>query len=139
MWIIWAGLSAFISTIIVEMCAMLGWFPAFAVTVIFLLGGMALGFPAIPLAFLTGYTASTGPVFADLGYDLKTGWLIRGQASDIEYELQGRFQQYKAEILGAAIGMLAVLAFHKMHFDQNIIRLPQRSMREQTQRSGETS
>ncbi|MEW6308312.1 MAG: OPT/YSL family transporter [Bacillota bacterium] len=122
LWVIWAGFSAFISSIIVGMCAMhSGWFPAFAVTVIFLLGGMALGFPAVPLAFLTGYTASTGPIFADLGYDLKTGWLIRGKGKDVSYELQGRKQQFYAEVLGAAVGILVVLAFFQMHFDQNII------------------
>ena len=44
-----------------------GWFPAFATALIFLIVGMLLGFPDLPLAILVGFTAATGPAFADMG------------------------------------------------------------------------
>nr|MBO2508577.1 hypothetical protein [Bacillota bacterium] len=78
LWVVYAAVAALVSELIVGLSAMhAGWFPAFAVTLIFLVLGMLMGFPAAPLALLAGYTASTGPAFADLGYDLKAGWVLR--------------------------------------------------------------
>ncbi len=38
-----------------------GWFPAFAITTIFMTLGILMGFPALPVAILTGYVSSVGP------------------------------------------------------------------------------
>jgi uncharacterized oligopeptide transporter (OPT) family protein len=120
--LLFAGFAAAASTIIVGLCAMhSGWFPAFAVTIIFLTIGMFLGIPAIPLALLTGYTASTGPLFADFGYDLKTGWLIRGRGADMAYEKEGRRQQFYAEALGGLMGLAMVAMFAGMHFQLDLL------------------
>jgi len=121
-WVAWATLSALISTILVGMCAMhSGWFPGFAITVIFLTLGMFMKIPAVPLALLTGYTTSTGPCLADMGYDLKTGWLLRGRGKDQAYELEGRKQQYFAESVGCIVALLVVLAFMNMHFQLDLL------------------
>ncbi|MEW6522773.1 MAG: OPT/YSL family transporter [Bacillota bacterium] len=120
--LLFAGFAAAASTIIVGLCAMhSGWFPAFAVTLIFLTVGMFLGIPAIPLALLTGYTASTGPLFADFGYDLKTGWLIRGRGANMEYEKEGRRQQFYAEVMGGLMGLAMVAIFANMHFQLDLL------------------
>ncbi|MEW6080653.1 MAG: OPT/YSL family transporter [Bacillota bacterium] len=119
---LFAGFAAAASTIIVGLCAMhSGWFPAFAVTIIFLTIGMFLGIPAVPLALLTGYTASTGPLFADFGYDLKTGWLIRGRGQDMAYEKDGRKQQFIAEAVGGIMGLVMVGLFAGMHFKLDLL------------------
>lgn len=112
-WVLLAGVAALVHEIIVGLAAMhAGWFPAFAVTLIFLIAGLLIGVPALPLAVLTGYCAATGPAFADLGYDFKTGWLLRsGHASGLAFELAGRRQQYLAAMVGfvAAIAVVALL------------------------------
>ncbi|RKY87081.1 OPT family oligopeptide transporter [candidate division KSB1 bacterium] len=115
--IIYAGISALISELIVGISSMhAGWFPSFATTLIFLTGGMLIGFPQTPLALLTGFTASTGPAFADMAYDLKTGWILRGNGKYTEFEKQGRKQQYFAEILGFTIALIVVTIFYKNYF-----------------------
>jgi len=49
-------------SLVVGLAAMhAGWFPAFATALIFLIVGMLLGFPDLPLAVLVGFTAATGP------------------------------------------------------------------------------
>ena len=53
-----------------------GWFPGFATALIFLLVGMLIGFPPIPLALMVGYTSATGPAFSDMAYDLKSGYIL---------------------------------------------------------------
>jgi uncharacterized oligopeptide transporter (OPT) family protein len=77
-----------------------GWFPAFATALLFLVLGLLIGFPPVPLAFLVGLTASTEPAFADMGYDLKAGWILRGEGRERRLEAQGRAQQFRAELLG---------------------------------------
>jgi uncharacterized oligopeptide transporter (OPT) family protein len=77
---------------------------------------MTMGFPPLPLAFLVGFTASAGPAFADMGYDLKTGWILRGSGKYPGFEKQGRRQQYFAGLLGFAIGALVVVCFHQHYF-----------------------
>ena len=70
--VVYAAFAALIHELIVGLAAMhSGWFPAFAVALITLIVGMLIGFPAVPLALLVGFSAATGPAFADMGYDLK--------------------------------------------------------------------
>ncbi|MEI7100614.1 OPT family oligopeptide transporter, partial [Klebsiella pneumoniae] len=76
---IYAAFAAFLHEMIVGLAAMhSGWFPAFAVALITLLIGILIGFPPEALAMLCGFSAATGPAFADMGYDLKAGWILRG-------------------------------------------------------------
>ncbi|MDD2207689.1 MAG: OPT/YSL family transporter [Aminobacterium sp.] len=117
LWIVWTTFSAIVAPILVGLSAMhSGWFPGFAISVIFLSLGLFMGFPGAPLALLAGYVASTGPCFADMGYDLKTGWIIRGEGKDLEYELDGRRQQAIAEIVGGFVSVVTVFFLMKMHF-----------------------
>jgi uncharacterized oligopeptide transporter (OPT) family protein len=112
-WIAFAGAAAFVHTIIVGYCAMLsGWFPSFAVAIALILVAALVGFPIEALALLAGYILSTGPQFADLGYDLKSGWIIRGRGADPAREEAGRRQQVLLQEIGALVGVLTVaLAF----------------------------
>lgn len=119
--VVFAAVAALVSELIVGISAMhAGWFPAFATALIFLVLGMIIGFPPLPLAFLVGYTASTGPAFADMSYDLKTGWILRGSGKYPEFEKQGRRQQYMAELLGFAVAVVVILLFYKNYFTQNL-------------------
>ncbi|WP_339184030.1 OPT/YSL family transporter [Oceanobacillus sp. FSL W7-1293] len=119
--VLFAALAAIISEMIVGIAAMhSGWFPAFAVTLIFLLIGMMIGFPPIALALLTGYTASTGPAFADLGFDLKTGVILRKGAT-LEQELFGRKQQLKSAFIGFGVAFVVVFLFAESFFEQGLI------------------
>lgn len=110
---LFAGFAALISELLVGLAAMhAGWFPAFAITLIFLIIGLALGFPAVPMALLIGYCAATGPAFADLGYDFKSGWVLRRERRPYtQFELDGRRQQLISAIIASAvaIGLVAVL------------------------------
>lgn len=112
-WIIFAAVAAIIHEIIVGLAAMhSGWFPAFAVTLIFMIIGLLIGIPMVPLALVVGYCAATGPAFADMGYDLKAGWILRkGERPYTAFELEGRKQQFIAALVGfmVAIGMVALL------------------------------
>lgn len=117
-----AALSALVSQLIVGVSAMhSGWFPAFAAALIFLLISIAVGFPPLASALLVGFTASTGPAFADMGYDLKTGWIIRGSGRFPEYEQQGRRQQLAAAYLGFAIAAAVVLLSYKNYFRHDLL------------------
>lgn len=122
LWLFWATFSATAAMLLVGMAAMhSGWFPAFAITTIFMTIGIFFGFPVIPLALLTGYVSSVGPCFADMGYDLKTGWLLRGKGEDKEYELYGRKQQVMIEMVGGVIGILVVLLTMNLYFDADLL------------------
>ena len=122
LWILWSTFSATASMLLVGMAAMhSGWFPAFAITTIFMTIGMFLGFEKIPLAILTGFISSVGPCFADMGYDLKTGWILRGKGNDKSYELYGRKQQVIIELIGGIIGVLVVFFTMDMYFEQGIV------------------
>lgn len=122
LWIIWTAFASVASMMLVGMAAMYsGWFPAFAITTIFLTIGILMGFPPLAVAVLTGYISSAGPCFADMGYDLKTGWIIRGKGKDKEYELFGRKQQVQIEIYGAVIGIIIVMLFANMTLNQGLI------------------
>jgi uncharacterized oligopeptide transporter (OPT) family protein len=117
LWIAWMTFSSVVAPMLVGVCSMRsGWFPAFAITTIFLSLGLLMGFPVIGLTILTAYVVCTGPCFADMGYDLKTGWILRGRGSRVEYELDGRRQQMIAEIIGAVVGFAVVAVFMNMYF-----------------------
>lgn len=120
-WIIYAAFAAIASELIVGISAMhSGWFPGFATALIFLLVGMLMGFPAIPLALLVGYTASTGPAFSDMAYDLKCGYILRGNGIDPELEKEGRKQQYIAEIMSFFIAFVVVALLANTYFKQGL-------------------
>jgi len=122
LWIVWTAFASVASMMLVGMAAMYsGWFPAFAITTIFLTLGMLMGFPPIAVAVLTGYISSVGPCFADMGYDLKTGWIIRGKGQDPEHEVFGRKQQVNIEIYGSIIGIIIVMLFANMTLNQGLI------------------
>ncbi|WP_369208627.1 OPT/YSL family transporter, partial [Streptomyces sp. PU-14G] len=118
-WVLLAGVAALVHQLIVGLAAMhSGWFPAFAVTLIFLILGLVLGIPMVPLALLVGYAASTGPAFADVGFDFKAGWLLRkGAVPWHPYEMAGRRQQYVAQLVGFAVAILVVALAWKPFFE----------------------
>jgi uncharacterized oligopeptide transporter (OPT) family protein len=112
-WILFAAVAAVVHELIVGLAAMhAGWFPAFAVTLIFLIIGLVIQIPAVPLALLVGYCAATGPAFADMGYDFKAGWVLRrNRRPYTQFEMDGRRQQLLSSMIGfvVAIGMVAML------------------------------
>ncbi|HSM60189.1 MAG TPA: OPT/YSL family transporter [Longimicrobiales bacterium] len=117
-----AAAAALVSELVVGLSAMhAGWFPAFATALIFLVLGMLMGFPQVPLALLVGFTAATGPAFADMGYDLKAGWIVRGRGADPDLERAGRRQQYFAELLGFGVAGVFVLLVHGRLFAADLL------------------
>lgn len=120
-WVIFAAFAAIASELIVGMSAMhSGWFPGFATALIFLLVGMMLGFPKLPLGILAGYTAATGPAFSDMAYDFKCGYILRGNGADPDFERAGRKQQYIAEIISFGVAFLVVLFMCNTYFKQDL-------------------
>lgn len=116
-WIAFAAVACVAAELIVGLSAMqAGWFPAFATALVFLLLALALGFPAGAAALLVGFVASGGPAFADAGYDLKTGWLLRGFGRDRAFELAGRWQQVLAALVGLLTALAVVSLFHTAYF-----------------------
>lgn len=122
-WVVLAAVAALVHQIIVGLAAMhSGWFPAFAVTLIVLIVGLVLHIPTVPLALLVGYTASTGPAFADIGYDFKAGWLLRKDATPwLPYEMDGRRQQYLAQLVGFAVALVIVAVAWRGFFSEGRI------------------
>lgn len=121
LWIIFAAIASLCSQFLVGLSAMhAGWFPAFAIALIVLALGMLIGFPAPALALLVGYAASVGPAFADMSYDLKAGWILRGRGVDPKFELEGRKQQYIAELVGAAMAAILVFFAYEFYFAQDL-------------------
>ncbi|WP_225936385.1 OPT/YSL family transporter [Caballeronia sp. NK8] len=120
--IVYAALAAYAHELIVGIAAMhSGWFPAFAVALITLTIGIVIGFPPSALAVLAGFSAATGPAFADMGYDLKTGYLLRGEGRDMDAELAGRRQQLIAAMAGFIVAAIVVIAFHDHFFSRNMV------------------
>jgi uncharacterized oligopeptide transporter (OPT) family protein len=118
-WLIFAALAAEASELIVGVSAMYsGWFPGFATALIFLIIGMLMGFPALPLGLLVGFTAATGPCFSDMAYDLKCGYILRGNGANPELEKEGRKQQYYAELMGFGLAFIIVAIFANRYFGQ---------------------
>ncbi|TDE94152.1 OPT family oligopeptide transporter [Occultella glacieicola] len=125
-WAMFAAFAAFVHEIIVGLAAMhSGWFPAFAVTLIFLVIGLVVGLPEVPLVVLVGYCAATGPAFADMGYDLKAGWVLRKVHSRHPqydaYERDGRRQQYYSAIVGFVVALVVVALLWRSYFEDGLI------------------
>jgi uncharacterized oligopeptide transporter (OPT) family protein len=125
-WIAFAVVAAFAHELVVGLAAMhSGWFPAFAVTLIFMVIALAAGFPQVPVVVLVGYCAATGPAFADMGYDLKAGWVLRrrhsGHPDYLRYELDGRRQQYFSAIVGFVVGLLVVVLLWRSYFEDGLL------------------
>lgn len=105
----YAALAAYVHELIVGLAAMhSGWFPAFAVALITLLVGMLLGFPPTALAVLTGLSVATGPAFADMGYDLKAGFVLRGRGADPAFDADGMRQQFLAASVAFGVALVVV-------------------------------
>lgn len=120
-WVIFSAFAAIASELIVGISAMYsGWFPGFATALIFLIVGMLIGFPAIPLGILVAYTSATGPAFSDMAYDLKCGYILRGCGQDRELELEGRKQQYYSEMIGFVVAFVLVAIMASKYFDQGL-------------------
>ncbi len=122
LFVLFAAVAALVHDLVVGISAMhAGWFPAFATALIFLVLGMLMRFPAAALALLVGFTASTGPAFADLGYDFKTGWMIRGCGENPAAERNGRRQQFIAAMLGFLVAAGFVWLVHGRYFSRDLL------------------
>ncbi|HEY0205902.1 MAG TPA: OPT/YSL family transporter [Acetobacteraceae bacterium] len=120
--VLYAAFAALVHELIVGLAAMhSGWFPAFAVALITLIIGMLIGFPPVSLALLVGFSAATGPAFADMGYDLKAGFLLRGHGADPAFEAEGRWQQYLAAMFAFVVAGIVVLLSYKSYFAQGLV------------------
>jgi uncharacterized oligopeptide transporter (OPT) family protein len=120
--VLYAAFAALVHELIVGLAAMhSGWFPAFAVALITLIIGMLIGFPPTALALLVGFSAATGPAFADMGYDLKAGWLLRGEGIDPAFEADGRLQQYWAAMFAFIVAGIVVLLSYQGYFAANLV------------------
>src|SRR6266550_2895177 len=122
LFIVYAAFAAFMHELIVGIAAMhSGWFPAFAVALITLIVGILIGFPPIALGLLVGFSASTGPAFADMGYDLRAGFVLRGFGKDPAFELEGRKQQLYAAMLAFLVAIPTVWLAHPAYFAQGLV------------------
>lgn len=120
-WIIYSAFAAIASELIVGISAMYsGWFPGFATALIFLLVGMLIGFPAMPLGIMVAFTAATGPAFSDMAYDLKCGYILRGCGADQDLEKEGRRQQYYSELIGFTVAAIMVALLANKYFSQGL-------------------
>jgi uncharacterized oligopeptide transporter (OPT) family protein len=120
--VIYAAFAALIHELIVGLAAMhAGWFPAFGVAVVTLAVGILLGFPAVALTVMVGFTASTGPAFADMGYDLKAGYLLRGHGTDLAFERDGRRQQLFAAMFAFVVAGVVVAFANPFYFANNLV------------------
>jgi uncharacterized oligopeptide transporter (OPT) family protein len=122
LFLVYAAFAALVHELIVGLAAMhSGWFPAFAVALITLVIGMLIGFPPVALALLVGFSAATGPAFADMGYDLKAGHMLRGYGTDPAFERDGRRQQLFAALFAFVVAGVVVLIAYPGFFAQNLV------------------
>lgn len=120
--VLFAAFAAYLHELIVGISAMhSGWFPAFAVALITLIIGLLIGFPPVALALLVGFSAATGPAFADMGYDLKAGYILRGNGADPAFEKEGRKQQMLAAMIAFFVAVLVVMFTFGSLFAQNLV------------------
>jgi uncharacterized oligopeptide transporter (OPT) family protein len=120
--LVYAAFAAMVHEVIVGLAAMhSGWFPAFAVALITLVIGMLIGFPSVALALMVGFSAATGPAFADMGYDLKAGFMLRGYGSDPAFERDGRRQQLIAAMFAFVVAGVVVLIAYPGFFAQTLV------------------
>ena len=119
--LLYAAFAAFVHELIVGLAAMhSGWFPAFAVALITLLVGILIGFPAPALGLLVGFSAATGPAFADMGCDLKAGFMLRS-GHGAAFEADGRRQQFYAATAGFIVAAVVVGVTWQGYFAHNLI------------------
>lgn len=119
---LYAAFAAFLHELIVGLAAMhSGWFPAFAVALITLMIGMLIGFPAEALVMLCGFSAATGPAFADMGFDLKAGFILRDNGRHNAFELDGRRQQFFAATLAFLVAVAVVGFVFNDYFSRGLI------------------
>lgn len=120
--VLYAAFAAFVHELIVGLAAMhSGWFPAFAVALITLMIGILIGFPVPALALLVGFSAATGPAFADMGYDLKAGFLLRGNGADPAFETEGRWQQLLAAMTAFVVAIVVVALSYRGYFSHDLL------------------
>ncbi len=120
--LVYAAFAALVHELIVGLAAMhSGWFPAFAVALISLVIGMLIGFPPVTLALLVGFSAATGPAFADMGYDLKAGFMLRGEGADPGFERDGRRQQLLAAMFAFLVAAVVVFVSYKGYFARGLV------------------
>lgn len=120
--VVYAAFAALAHELIVGIAAMhSGWFPAFAVALITLLVGMLIGFPPLGLTMLCGFAAATGPAFADMGYDLKAGFILRGNNADPRFELQGRRQQLICAMIAFVVAIPIVYVSFQSYFANGLV------------------
>ena len=118
---LYGAFAAFVHELIVGIAAMhSGWFPAFAVALITLLIGMLLGFPPQALIVLVGFSTATGPAFADMGFDLKAGSLLRASEQNPQFELAGRRQQLIAGMIGFVVAIIVVALSYHFYFTRQL-------------------
>ena len=119
--VIYAAFAAFVHELLVGLAAMhSGWFPAFAIALITLLVGMLIGFPVSALTLLVGFSAATGPAFADMGYDLKAGFVLR-TGLGAAFEADGRRQQLYAAMAAFVVAIVVVGFTWEGYFSRNMI------------------
>ncbi|HWK46633.1 MAG TPA: OPT/YSL family transporter [Stellaceae bacterium] len=122
LFLLYAAFAALAHELIVGLAAMhAGWFPAFAVALITLVLGILIGFPPLALTLLVGFSAATGPAFADMGYDLKAGYMLRGYGRDPVFEREGRKQQLFAALFAFAVAGVVVAIAHPTYFANNLL------------------
>jgi uncharacterized oligopeptide transporter (OPT) family protein len=122
MFLVYAAFAAFVHELLVGIAAMhSGWFPAFAIALITLIVGILIDFSPVALGLLVGFSASTGPAFADMGYDLRAGYILRGLGKDMGFELEGRKQQLYAAMIAFVIAIPTVWFAHPAYFAQNLV------------------
>jgi uncharacterized oligopeptide transporter (OPT) family protein len=120
--VVYAAFAALAHEVIVGLAAMhAGWFPAFAVALITLVIGMLAGFPPVALTLLVGFSAATGPAFADMGYDLKAGYMLRGNGADPAFEREGRKQQLFAALFAFAVAGAVVSIAYPNYLANNLV------------------
>ncbi|MFN7978307.1 MAG: OPT/YSL family transporter [Vicinamibacterales bacterium] len=122
LFVVYAAFAAYVHELIVGLAAMhSGWFPAFAVALITLLVGLLLGFPPVALAVLTGFSVATGPAFADMGYDLKAGFVLRGRGADPDFEAAGRREQLVAALVAFTVALVVVTLSWSGYFAAGLV------------------
>ncbi|OZM77967.1 OPT/YSL family transporter [Pseudonocardia sp. MH-G8] len=120
-WLLFAAVACLAAEFIVGLSAMhAGWFPSFAIALIFLILGIVLGYPPVALVLLVGFVAAGSPAFADAGYDLKTGWLLRGRGFATAYEVEGRKQQLLISLVTLVLSSVVVWFAHDLYFSRDL-------------------
>ncbi|CAK8743055.1 hypothetical protein SODG_006236 [Sodalis praecaptivus] len=72
---------------------------------------------------LCDFSTATGPAFADMGYDLKAGYILRGKGQYTRLELEGRRQQLLAAMLAFVVAIPVVLFVFQDYFSRGQVPL----------------